>query len=78
MDSGIHKERVTIILYVCMCANFDNASPYTTSKFSNNHYLYRDTMPLKLVGYLTRLVQHFRALLPISGKIGPIISLFAL
>ena len=30
----------------CMCAVFDNASPYPRSKFSNNHRLYRDTMPL--------------------------------
>ena len=30
----------------CLCAIFDNASPYTRSKFSNNHHLYRDTMPL--------------------------------
>ena len=43
MGSGVHKERATIF---CMCAIFDNASPYTRSKFSNNHRLYRDTMPL--------------------------------
>ena len=42
MGSGIHEERATIF---CMCAIFDNASPYTRSKFSNNHRLYRDTMP---------------------------------
>ena len=29
-----------------MCAIFDNASLYTRSKFSNNHRLYGDTMPL--------------------------------
>ena len=40
MGSGEHA---TIF---CMCAIFDNTSPYTRSKFSNNHRLYRDTMPL--------------------------------
>ena len=43
MGSGVHEERATIF---CMCAIFDNASPYTRSKFSNNHRLNRDTIPL--------------------------------
>ena len=50
MGSGVHEERATIF---CMCAIFDNASPYTRSKFSNNHRLYRDTMPLSIIQHLT-------------------------
>ena len=31
-------------IFVCM--QYHNVSPYTRSKNSNNHCLYRDTMPL--------------------------------
>ena len=54
MGSGVHEEDVTIF---CMCAIFDNTSPYTRSKFSNNHRLYRDTMPLILLIFFISVEQ---------------------
>ena len=35
-----------------MCVIYHNASPYTRSKNSNNHRLYRDTMPLTHISVL--------------------------